>query len=151
MYRVSIWIRRLVKANDASSVKLCSAFWPWLKNLTPFKLLSGLFQFKVIHCRVCGAPALIQRMMDVVLLSDSVICNNSCNMFSPLWDCIHFHKDLLRHWIKAGLIKECRGQHSTLLYTFLHSFNCFVPSNHNKQTININVLVHGHQLLCLCI
>lgn len=72
MPRVDELIDRLGKANFLTTLDLCKGYWQVpltesSKDLTTFRVPSGLFRFRVMPFGLHGAPATFQRLVDEVL------------------------------------------------------------------------------------
>lgn len=120
MPRVDELIERLGNANFLTTLDLCKGYWQVpltesSKDLTTFRVPSGLFRFRVMSFGLHGAPATFQRLVDEVLrgaedyaaayIDDIVI-------FSRTWEeHVQHLADVFQRIQSAGLVINAKKCH----------------------------------------
>ncbi|KAK7898417.1 hypothetical protein WMY93_019270 [Mugilogobius chulae] len=120
MPRVEELIERLGNAKFLTTLDLCKGYWQvplteTSKNLTAFRVPSGLYQFKTMPFGLHGAPATFQRLVDEVLRgadSYSAAYIDDIVVFSESWgDHIKHLNDVFNRIERAGLVMNARKCH----------------------------------------
>ncbi|XP_054872643.1 uncharacterized protein LOC129350363 [Amphiprion ocellaris] len=112
MPRVEDLIERLGNAKYLTTLDLCKGYWQvplteTSKNLTTFRVPSGLYRFRTMPFGLHGAPATFQQLVDDVLRgADGYAAAYTEDHIQHLWD-------VLQRILKAGLVINARKCHIT--------------------------------------
>uniref|UniRef100_A0A3B3YYE4 ribonuclease H n=1 Tax=Poecilia mexicana TaxID=48701 RepID=A0A3B3YYE4_9TELE len=113
MPRVDELIERLGNANYLTTLDLCKGYWQVpltesSRDLTTFRVPSGLYRFRTMPFGLHGAPATFQRMMDLVLKGAdgyAAAYIDDIVVFSETWkDHVKHLTDVLQRIKAAGLV-----------------------------------------------
>ncbi|KAL1261171.1 hypothetical protein QQF64_008998 [Cirrhinus molitorella] len=112
MPRVDELIERLGKAKYLTTLDLCKGYWQVpltdsAKNLTAFRVPSGLFHFKYMPFGVHGVAATFQRLVDQVLRgldNCAVAYIDDIVIFSETWEPTLRHLADVLERIPRGLV-----------------------------------------------
>lgn len=120
MPRVDELIERLGHASYLSTLDLCKGYWQvpleeTSKDLTTFRVPTGLFRFRMMPFGLHGAPATFQRLVDVVLRGAedfAAAYMDDIVVFSRSWEEHLRHlNDVFRRIKEAGLVINAKKCH----------------------------------------
>lgn len=128
MPRVDELIERLGNAKDLTALDLCKGYWQVplterAKDITAFRVPSGLYRFTVMAFGLHGAAATFQRLIDTVQRGAedySAVYKDDVVIYSSTWEEHLQHlSDVFYHIQLAGLVinaKKCQLVKSEVLY-----------------------------------
>lgn len=120
MPRVDELIDRLGKATHLTTLDLCKGYWQIplteaSKDLTTFRVPSGLYRFRTMPFGLHGAPATFQRLVDEVLRGAddyAAAYIDDIVVFSQTWEeHVEHLADVFRRIQSAGLVINARKCH----------------------------------------